>query len=51
MTFLMNLPAMHASSHDAQIDYLKTCWAIKIRISDLDAIENLASATFARELF
>ncbi|MBA3726455.1 MAG: DinB family protein [Armatimonadetes bacterium] len=26
MTFLMNLPGMHAMSHAAQIDYLQTCW-------------------------
>jgi DinB family protein len=26
MTFLMNLPGMHAISHAAQIDYLQTCW-------------------------
>lgn len=26
MTFLMNLPAIHAFSHAAQIDYLQTCW-------------------------
>ncbi len=26
MTFLMNLPGMHALSHAAQIDYLQTCW-------------------------
>ncbi len=26
MTWLMNLPAVHALSHGAQIDYLQTCW-------------------------
>ncbi len=26
MTFLMNLPGLHAMSHAAQIDYLQTCW-------------------------
>ena len=26
MTFLMNLPDLHAMSHAAQIDYLQTCW-------------------------
>ncbi len=26
MTFLMQLPGMHALSHAAQIDYLQTCW-------------------------
>jgi len=26
MTFLLNLPGMHAMSHAAQIDYLQTCW-------------------------
>jgi len=26
MTFLMNLPGMHAISHAAQIDFLQTCW-------------------------
>jgi hypothetical protein len=26
MTYLMNLPGMHAISHAAQIDYLQTCW-------------------------
>ncbi len=26
MTFLMNLPGMHATLHAGQIDYLQTCW-------------------------
>lgn len=26
MTFIMNLPSLHASAHAAQIDYLQTCW-------------------------
>jgi len=26
MTWLMNLPGMHAIAHAAQIDYLQTCW-------------------------
>ena len=26
MTFLMNLPGIHANAHAAQIDYLQTCW-------------------------
>ena len=26
MTFLMQLPGIHALSHAAQIDYLQTCW-------------------------
>lgn len=26
MTFLMNLPRVHAMGHAAQIDYLQTCW-------------------------
>jgi hypothetical protein len=26
MTFLMDLPGVHAFSHAAQIDYLQTCW-------------------------
>lgn len=26
MTFLMNLPGMHAMCHAGQIDYLQTCW-------------------------
>jgi hypothetical protein len=26
MTDLMNMPAIHAHSHCAQIDYLQTCW-------------------------
>ena len=26
MTFLMNLPGLHAMTHAAQIDYLQTCW-------------------------
>lgn len=26
MTFLMDLPGMHASTHTGQIDYLQTCW-------------------------
>ena len=26
MTFLMNLPGLHAIAHAAQIDYLQTCW-------------------------
>ena len=26
MTFLMNLPGIHARDHSAQIDYLQTCW-------------------------
>jgi hypothetical protein len=26
MTFLMNLPGIHALAHSAQIDYLQTCW-------------------------
>ena len=26
MTFLMNLPGLHAMAHSGQIDYLQTCW-------------------------
>ena len=26
MTFLMNLPGIHAMDHTGQIDYLQTCW-------------------------
>ena len=26
MTFLMNLPGIHAVGHTGQIDYLQTCW-------------------------
>jgi hypothetical protein len=26
MTFLMNLPGLHAMCHAGQIDYLQTCW-------------------------
>ena len=26
MTFLMNLPGIHANTHTGQIDYLQTCW-------------------------
>lgn len=26
MTWLMNLPAMHATGHTYQLDYLQTCW-------------------------
>jgi hypothetical protein len=26
MTFLMNLPTLHATGHTYQLDYLQTCW-------------------------